>query len=285
MLDHAQLSVQPLDAAVGAQVTGVDLSEPPDAETAAAITEALGIHGILVFPDQHLTPEQQVTFSRIFGPVEINHNAARYGLGGSPELYVISNVTVDGKPVGSARAGEEWHSDMCYARNPALATMLYAREVPVLHGLTLGDTGFANTAAAFDALPEEMKAFLRGKRAVFDFQGRKRPVKPSAEAIAQYPPVDHPIVRRHPRTGRESLYVNHDDCTGIVGMDDHAARNLINALSEHVVRPEFVYRHQWRVDQLVVWDNCTVQHKAILDYDQPQRRLLWRTTIRGPRPV
>lgn len=285
MLDHPRLTVEPLDAAVGARVTGIDLAKPLDAETALAINEALGIHGILVFPDQHLTPELQITFSRIFGPVEINHNAARFGIDGNPELYIISNVTVDGKPVGSARAGEEWHSDMCYARNPALATMLYAREVPVLHGMTLGDTGFANAAAAFEALPEEMKTFLRGKRAVFDFTGRKRPFKPDAATVAKYPPVDHPIVRRHPRTGRESLYVNHDDCTGIVGLDAHEARNLINALSEHVVRPEFVYRHNWRKDQLVVWDNCTVQHKAILDYDQPQRRLMWRTTIRGPVPA
>ena len=107
----------------------------------------------------------------------------------------------------------------------------------------------------------------------------------SAEDIAQYPPVEHPIVRTHPRTGRKSLYIVRDDCTGIVGRDEETSRGLIEALADHIVRTEFIYQHCWQVGDVVVWDNCTVQHRAIQDYDLPQRRLLWRTTIKGDIPV
>ena len=285
MSDTQTMSVTPLDAPAGARVTGVDLSQPLSHENGEGILDALAEHGVLVFPDQNLTPAQQVEFSRLFGEVEINHNAARFGIEGSPEIYIISNVTKDGKPIGSSRAGEEWHSDMCYAKRPARATMLYAVEVPTLHGMTLGDTAFANAAAAWDDLPVETQRRIRDLRAVFDFTKRKRPYVPDAETIAKYPPVDHPMVRRHPRTGRLGLYVMKVDSTSVVGMEQEDARRLIDALSDHIVKPRFVYRHQWTPRDLVIWDNCTVQHKAIVDYDHPQRRLMWRTTIRGDVPV
>jgi taurine dioxygenase len=240
---------------------------------------------VLIFRDQQLSPEQQVNFSRQLGDIELNYNTQKFGIDGSAEIYRISNIEASGRPIGSQRAGGKWHSDMIYAARPARATMLYALEVPVLYGLALGDTEFANAAAAWEALPGVMKSRIDGLRGVFDFNGRKRATPPKPEVVAQYPPVEHPIVRRHPNTDRKSLYIMRDDCTGIVGMDDGEAQRLIEALADHIVKPQFVYRHSWRKGDLVLWDNCTVQHKAVLDYDLPQRRLLWRTTIKGDAPT
>jgi taurine dioxygenase len=155
-------------------------------------------------------------------------------------------------------------------------------EIPELLGLALGDTEFASTAAAWDALPERTRPHIDGRRAVFDFARRKRAVPPTQAEIYRYPPVTHPIVRTHPVTGRKCLYVMRDDCTGIGGWE---AETLIAALADHIVKPAFVYRHQWRVGDLLMWDNCTVQHRAIQDYDLPQRRLLHRTTMGGTVPL
>lgn len=271
-------------AAIGAEIKGVDLAQPLDAPTFAQIESAFDAHGAILLRDQKITPAQQVAFSSHFGECAINHNAKDFGIDGSPEIYLISNVTENGRLIGTPKAGSEWHTDMCYAKVPARATMLHAIEVPELDGLTLGDTQFANTADAYDALPEAMKRKLDGLKGIFDFRGRKRGRPISAETIAQYPPVEHPIVRTHPRTGRKGLYVMRNDCTGIVGWDSEEALSLIGALADHITRPEFVYRHRWRVGDLVVWDNCTAQHKAVQDYELPQRRLMWRTTVKGTVP-
>jgi taurine dioxygenase len=272
------------NAAAGAEIRGVDLAKPIDAASFVTIESALHEHGVIFLRDQQMTPSQQVDFTRRFGEPDFNFNAGNFGIDGSPEIYKISNIIEDGHAIGTRRAGETWHTDMSYAPRPASATMLYAIEVPTLHGLTLGDTAFANATLAWDALPAAMQAQISGLKGVFDFRGRKRSSPVSAENIAQYPPVQHPIVRRHPRTARKSLYVVRDDCTAIVGMDDAAGMALIEALADHIVRPEFIYQHRWREGDVVVWDNCTVQHRAVLDYDLPQRRLMWRTTLKGDVP-
>lgn len=279
------IEVRPASPATGAEVLGADIGAGLDDGEFAAIRAALDRHGVIVLRDQTLTPEKQVAFTRRFGEPEFNFNAARFGIDGSPEIYLISNIVEYGAPIGTRRAGETWHTDMSYAERPAGATMLYAVEVPVLHGLSLGDTCFANAAAAWDALPLAMQEEIDSLSGIFDFRGRKRSSPVSAEDIAQYPPVEHPIVRTHPRTGRKSLYIARDDCTGIVGKDEETSRGLIEALADHIVRTDFIYQHRWQVGDVVVWDNCTVQHRAIQDYDLPQRRLLWRTTIKGDIPV
>jgi len=163
--------------------------------------------------------------------------------------------------------------------------MLYALEIPDLFGLSLGDTEFASAAAAWDALPEPMRQRIEGRRAVFDFTGRKRAFPPQQSEIDRYPLVTHPIVRTHPHTGCKCLYVMRDDCTGIEGIAAEEVEALIAALADHIVKPAFVYRHQWRPGDLLLWDNCTVQHRAIQDYDLPQRRLMHRTTMGGTTPV
>ena len=278
------IDVRPTGAAAGAEIFGVDLAKGLDKAGFAPIQAALDAYGVIVLRDQKITPEQQIAFSRHFGELDVNFNAKRFGVSGSPEIYIISNIMENGQPTGTRRAGETWHTDMSYAKRPARVTMLYAVEVPVLHGLTLGGTGFANAAAAWDALPQSMQDEIRDLKGIFDFRGRKRSSPVSAEDIAQYPPVEHPIVRTHPRTGRKGLYIARDDCTGIVGKDERTALALIEALADHIVRPDFVYQHRWRVGDVVAWDNCTVQHRAVQDYDLPQRRLLWRTTVKGDVP-
>ena len=279
------IEIIPTGAALGAEIGGVDLARPLDAATFAAIEQAYDSYGVIFFRDQRITPQQQVAFTRRFGEIEFNIFGERWSVPGAPEIVVVSNVTEGGRAIGVRRAGENWHSDMCYAPRPPRGTMLYALEVPDLFGLTLGDTEFASAAAAWDALPEPLRRELDGRRAVFDFTGRKRAFPPTQAEIDRNPPVRHPIVRTHPRSGRKCLYVMRDDCTGIEGVAAEEAEALIAALADHIVKPEFVYRHQWRRGDLLMWDNCTVQHRAIQDYDLPQRRLMHRTTVGGEVPA
>ena len=279
------VQVLPTGAAIGAEIRGVDLAKPLDDATFADIEQAYNDHGVIFFRNQHVTPSQQVAFTRRFGEIEYNIFGERWSVPGTPEIVVVSNVTEDGKPIGIRRAGENWHSDMCYTARPPRGTMLYALEIPDLYGLPLGDTEFAGAAAAYDALPETLRQRIEGRHAVFDFAARKRAFPPTQTEIDRNPPVRHPIVRTHPYTGRKCLYVMRDDCTGIEGMDPLEAETLSCALADHIVKPAFIYRHQWRPGDLLMWDNCTVQHRAIQDYDMPLRRVMHRTTMGGSVPV
>jgi taurine dioxygenase len=279
------IEIVPTGAAAGAEIRGVDLAAPLDDRTFAAIEHAYNKYGVIFFRNQKVCPKQQVEFTRRFGEIEYNIFGERWSVPGNPEIVVVSNVTEEGRPIGVRRAGENWHSDMCYTARPPRGTILYAIEIPLLFGLPLGDTEFASAAVAWDALPAPLQQRLDGRRAVFDFTGRKRAFPPSQAEIDRNPPVRHPIVRRHPHTGRKCLYVMRDDCTGIEGMPSDEAEALIAALADHIVKPAFIYRHQWRAGDLLMWDNCTVQHRAIQDYDLPQRRLMHRTTMGGAVPV
>ena len=279
------MKVIPTAAVLGAEIAGVDLSRRLDDPTFAAIERAYNEYGVIFFRGQSITPAQQVAFTRRFGDIEFNIFGERWSVPGHPEIVVLSNVTEGGRPTGVRRAGENWHSDMCYTARPPRGTILYAIEIPELHGLPLGDTEFASAAAAWDALPDAMKRTLDGRRAVFDFRARKRAFPPTQAEIDRNPPVRHPIVRTHPSTGRQCLYVMRDDCIGIDGMEPDEAEALIAALADHIVKPAFVYRHQWRPGDVLMWDNCMVQHRAIQDYDMPQRRLMHRTTMGGAVPA
>jgi taurine dioxygenase len=279
------LEIVPTGAALGAEIRGLDLAQPMDEATFAAVERAYDDHGVIFFRDQRITPEQHVGFTRRFGEIAYNIFGQRWSVPGCPEIVVVSNITDDGKPIGIRRAGEYWHSDMCYTARPPRGTILYAIETPELFGLPLGDTEFASAAAAWDALPDNLQRHLSGRRAVFDFTARKRAFPPKPEEILVNPPVHHPIVRTHPRTGRKCLYVMRDDCTAIEGIDAEEAEVLIAALADHIVKPQFIYRHRWRPGDLLMWDNCTVQHRAIQDYDLPLRRMMHRTTMGGSAPV
>jgi taurine dioxygenase len=279
------LEIVATGAALGAEVRGLDLAQPMDEATFAAVEHAYDEHGVIFFRDQRITPEQHVGFTRRFGEIAYNIFGQRWSVPGCPEIVVVSNITDDGKPIGIRRAGEYWHSDMCYTARPPRGTILYAIETPELFGLPLGDTEFASAAAAWDALPDSLQQRIEGRRAVFDFTARKRAFPPKPEEILVNPPVRHPIVRTHPRTGRKCLYVMRDDCTAIDGIDAEEAEVLIAALADHIVKPQFIYRHRWRPGDLLMWDNCTVQHRAIQDYDLPLRRMMHRTTMGGSAPV
>ncbi len=228
--------------ACGAEIRGVDVSKPIDDTTFAEIEAAFDRHGVIFFRGQDLTAAQQAAFSARFGPVEQNHNAEVFGVDGSPDIYQLSNILDEGgKLTGVKGSVTQWHIDMSYAAIPARATMLYCLEVPTLQGLALGDTSFANARAAYNALPGDMQTFLEGKKGVFGHRGRTV----DQATIDRYPPVEHPIVRTHPRTGDKGLYVMRDDCTHIAGMDETEGKALIAALADHITRPDFVYRHQW----------------------------------------
>ncbi|PON15958.1 taurine dioxygenase [Candidatus Entotheonella serta] len=273
------LEILPTRAAVGAEIRGVDLAKPISSTDFEAIENAFNEHGVIFFRDQTLTPAQQLDFTRRFGDLALNTFGDSHGLPDAPGIVVISNVVQDGRNIGVRRAGDAWHSDMCYTVNPPRGTMLYAHKVPVQDGLTLGDTCFASAAAAYTALPTETKQRIEGFEAIFNFAGRKRAVPITQAQIDAFPEVIHPVVRPHPITGRKCLYIMRNDCIGIVDLPDDEAQRLIVALADHIVRPEFVYRHQWRPGDLLLWDNCTVQHMAIQDYDLPLRRLMHRTTF------
>ena len=280
-----KLEIIPTGAALAAEIRGIDLSLPLGDNIFGEIEHAYNEYGVIFFRNQQITPEQQVAFTRRFGEIEFNIFGERWSVPGCPEIVVVSNITDDGKPIGVRRAGENWHSDMCYTARPPRGTILYALEIPELYGLPLGDTEFASAAAAWEAVPDSLRSRLEGRRAVFDFTGRKRAFPPTAEEVERNPPVRHPIMRTHPKTGRKCLYVMRDDCTGIEGVAAEEADALICALADHIVKPQFIYRHQWRPGDLLMWDNCTVQHRAIQDYDLPQRRLMHRTTMGGAVPV
>jgi taurine dioxygenase len=282
------ISVIKSGAACGAQIV-FDLSQPIDEPGFREIEAAFHDNIVVVFRDQKLTSEQQIAFSRRFGELEI-HIVRKYLLPDCPEILLISNVRNEaGEHIGLADAGFTWHSDTSYRRFPSRCSLLYAKEVPHRDGKLLGDTLFANAIAAYEALPETMKRRLAGLKAIHRYSMRRRVdnsprPKLTAAQLAETPDIAHPIVRTHPYTGRKSLYVTGGECIGIEGMAEDEARDLIAELDAHIVKPEFCYRHKWRVGDLLMWDNASSMHLAICDYALPERRLMHRTTVIGSQP-
>ena len=283
----SRIEVVPVDAPVGAELRGVDLSQTFDDALFAEIEDAFNTYAVIFIRDQDITPAQQVAFSRRFGEIEINA-FNKFALDGHPEVLVVSNIKENGKDIGYADAGSHWHTDMSYTATPPRMTMLYALEVPVENGKPRGDTLFASAVAAYETLPDDTKTKLDGLKAVHRFaakeRGVKKPVKLSAEQIAKHPDVEHPVARTHPLTGRKALYVREGECVAIPGLPDDEALPLIKELSDRIIRPEFLYRHSWRVGDVLMWDNAAVQHWAPRDYEWPQRRRMHRTTVNGSVP-
>jgi taurine dioxygenase len=273
------INILPAGAPVGAEIRGVDLSQSMGDAAFEAVETAFNEHGVVFFRGQSLSPEGLLGLTGRFGEIAFNVFGEDHGLPDYPGVVLISNIEEDGRDIGVKRAGARWHSDMCYSAKPPRGTILCAREVPEQDGLVLGDTCFAATHTAYDDLPDELKAQIEGRKAIFDFAGRERAQVITAVQRERFPAVTHPIVRIHPHTGRKCLYVMRDDCTGIVDMEDGAAQQLIAALADHIIRPEYIYRHRWQAGDVLLWDNCTVQHLAIQDYALPLRRLMHRTTF------
>jgi taurine dioxygenase len=282
------IAVTKSDAALGAEIH-VDLSEPLSDARFAEIEAAFHDNIVVCFRGQNLTSEQHIAFSRRFGELEV-HIVKKYLLPGYPEILLVSNVKSEaGEHIGLADAGFTWHSDVSYRKNPSRCSLLYAKEVPHRDGRPLGRTVFANCAAAYEALSPEMKRRLDGLKAIHRYSSRRRVEnsprpKLTAAQLAETPDVAHPIVRTHPHTGRKALYITAGECIGIAGMPDDEAVRLIAELDEWCVRPEFLYRHRWRVGDLLMWDNAACMHLAVCDYALPERRLMHRTTVIGGVP-
>ena len=284
--------IRPFDAALGAEVRGVDLSQALDDATFAAIERAYDDHSVLLFRDQTIDEIRHVDFSRRFGDLEV-HVLDQYLHPEHPEILIVSNVMDGDRHVGIYDAGRYWHTDLSYMAVPSRGSLLYAIEVPHdAAGRPLGDTLFASTATAFDALPEDMKRHIAGLKAEFSLANRHAKLVADGDPNAalsdahqeKAPPVVHNVVRTHPNTGRKSIYVNEGQTSRILGLPDDEARDLLEALCTHCTRPEFIYRHRWRVGDLLMWDNIPTQHIAIRDYALPQRRYMHRTTLRGTPP-
>jgi taurine dioxygenase len=282
------LSMTRSGAACGAEID-FDLAQGIDDATFREIEHAFHENIVVVFRGQHLSNARQIEFSQMFGELEI-HIVKKYLLPGFPEILLISNIRDEhGEHIGLADAGFTWHSDTSYRRRPSRCSLLYAKEVPQRDGRPLGDTVFANTIAAYEALPDNMKQRLAGLRAIHRYSERRRVAdsprpKLTREQLDQTPDVAHPIVRTHPYTGRKSLYITAGECVAIENMPDDEAIDLIAELDAYCVRPEFVYRHKWQVGDLLMWDNASAMHLAICDYALPERRLMHRTTVIGTVP-
>jgi taurine dioxygenase len=296
------MRITKLGERLGAQIDGLDLSQALSDARFAEVAEAFFDHEVVVFRDQRLTPGQQVAFTRRFGELE-QHVRRESCLPGFPEILVVSNVLDEkGRAIGAQDAGRFWHSDLSYKREPSLLSALYALEVPATNGRVLGDTGFASATAAYEALPEATKRRLQGLRNVHSYRYYRtknaraqreeaaaggRVVQehtPSAAQLATVPDVEMPLVRTHPVTGRKALFVNEAHTSHIVGLPPEEGDALLAELYRHLARPEFRYTHRWREGDLLMWDNCAVQHKATFDYDLPLRRRMLRTTVRGSAP-
>jgi taurine dioxygenase len=286
------IAIEKSGAPLGAAIAGIDLADDVDQATFRAAESAFIDNQVVVFRDQRLSEARHIAFSRRFGELEI-HVLKQYLHPDHPEILLISNIVEDGRPIGIADAGQYWHTDLSYVAAPSRCSLLYALELPVDEaGETRGDTLFASALAAYDALPEAMKNRLAPLRAIHRYGDRYERMKSeggvrtalSDEQRRQVPEVTHPVVRTHPKSGRKSLYVNEGFTTGIVGMPEDESRDLLAELVEHVKRPEFIYRHKWRKGDMLMWDNCSVQHRAVADYALPLRRRMHRTTVRGMVP-
>ncbi|MBI3513481.1 MAG: TauD/TfdA family dioxygenase [Proteobacteria bacterium] len=280
------VTVTPSGAALGARVSDLDLNRLDDAMF-AAVEAALHRHGVIALSDQHIDEDVLVAFSRRFGKLEINVTSA-FQHPKHPELLILSNRTRDGKAVGLADAGQGWHADNSYNRLPGRASILYALEVPVRDGQVLGDTLFADMRVAYKALPDDVKQRIEGRLAVHDFakfyddmiknKGSKRPPLTDTQRAAR-PPVQHPLVMRHPYTGDTCLYADPGYTTRILGLPEAESDQLLEFLFAHETRDAFIYRHKWRLHDILIWDNCSTIHMATGGYRPDEPRHMMRTQV------
>lgn len=276
-------AIRPMDAALGAVVENVDLSRPLDKAGFGVIRRALDTHLVLLFRGQSLSDQNLVDFSRLFG--ELDPPAANpYGETlhkVHPEINVISNVRVDGKPIGNLGAGEAvWHADMTYLDNPPKAAVLYSLEIPDAGGATY----FANMFAAYEALDDDMKRWIEGKVAIHDAAhnsaGMLRKGYTEVEDVRETPGARHPLVRTQPETGRKALFLGRRPRSYVPGLSVEESDALLDALWAHAAQERFAIRHDWRIGDALMWSNLWVLHRRDA-FDDGARRVMHRTQIRG----
>ena len=277
------MQVTKLTPRIGAEVTGIDLRKPIDAQTRDRLNAAVVEHVALVVRDQEFTPEQYLRAVALFGePME--QHFTQYALPGCPLVHEVSNRHTD-KSGKRVKHGAGWHTDHTNHVRPPKYTCLYAVSLPS----SGGDTAVVNMRAGYEALPDAIKERIGGMRTVNVFQGsasaRYSGQSADAQAARRPEPVLQPLVRTNPENGTKALYFHPVKTENIVGMSAQESQALLDDLLERSVREEFTYRHKWRKGDMLLWDNRAAMHRAHFDYDPNEYRLLYRVLVRGEVPL
>lgn len=275
------LEIRRLSYGLGAEILNVDLAEPVSPSLATDIRQAWNDHHVLLFRDQQITPEQHLAFTEALGPTE-PYPLEHYQHPEVPEIFLLTNMPIGDKPSETRDAGRHWHADLSFTTNPAVGSILRCIKIPDVGG----DTMFANQHLAYDRLTPAFKALIDDLEAVHElFSKTKNLDKLDQQKVLDMkrknPPVIQPMVRAHPESGRKALYVSTAVTTRIVGMSQEESDAILEFLFRHQTRVEFTYRHNWRPNDILMWDNRSVLHMAVPDNDHVQDRLMHRTTIIG----
>lgn len=271
------MNLKPTGCALGIEVEGLDLRQPLSAAESATLKDALVRNGVVFLRGQQLSSQQLVDFARTFGEIEsYGSTLQQYLLPEQPEIIVLSNIVENGKAIGVVDAGGFWHTDRSYVNKPAWLSCLYALEVPYADdGTPVGDTEFASMTAAVRELAPERRRELEELTAEHQYVFRW------SEDNGSMPPVHHPVILKHPVSKEPCLFVNKGFTHRIVGLPQEESRALLDELFDYATQRDFVYRHQWKAGDVLLWDNYATQHLATGGYKLPKRRHLWRTTVQG----
>ena len=275
-------TIAPLTDHTGAEVAGLDFTQPIDGETRATLNKAFVEHHVLVIRGQHFSPDDFKAAVQLFGELQAHDKQERH-VPGHPDIECISNQEiVNGRRI---IPGETFHTDHSNHPRPPKATTLFAVELPS----SGGDTQYVNMHDAYDGLPEKTKQKIDGLKAVHVYQSKYSPRSLAGlndDSRSKLPPPGvHPLVRTHPENGRKALFLNPVRMESIVGMEDDDALKLIDELMQHATQKKYEYRHKWRHGDWVMWDNRSVMHQANPDYDMKERRYLYRLLLRGEVPM
>ncbi|MCE9650752.1 MAG: TauD/TfdA family dioxygenase [Parvibaculum sp.] len=282
------IEVIPTGAALGAEVRGLDLTQPLDDATFDAIQQAWYDHTVLLFRGQKLSDDDLIAFSGHFGALDIAPASATDMAGSQeksrPEIWIISNVVENGKPIGALGDKEaEWHTDMSYVTEPPMASVLHSLEIPAKGG----DTSFANMYKALETLPDDLRREIEGRVCNHDSSttsvGELRAGAGAVVDVRVAPGAKHPMIRTHPATGGKALYLGRRLNAYVPGLDLAASEKLLDALWAHCTKPEFAWTHRWRVGDLLIWDNRAAIHRRD-SFNGAERRVMHRTQIKGDRP-
>jgi taurine dioxygenase len=280
MSNVENIEIQPLSAAVGGRVTGIDLSQPLTDKLKQRLLDVWHEFGVICLPNQSLTEFQQVAFAETFGELALTQHEYVSG-NGHPAIMYVTNEKENGEYIGALPDGEMFfHSDMCYVEKPSKATMLFAMHLPKEGG----DTLFANQYRAYEALPEDVRREIAGLKAVNAYEPGTGATTKAARDVVKESPLRkefvQPMVCTHPVTGRKALYVNRLMTESVVGQSKEESDELLKFLFDFQERPEFVYAHKWTVGDLLMWDNRCMLH-ARSNFDAGELRKLRRITVKG----